>query len=108
MDPAERLRAGAKARRGCVPADHGRAHGSLPDQPETRSGKRSVGMRNVRAAWLLAAAAMLAGAPATAQTARPVLDYASAAAIRDGCIAWAGERDLKLAVAIYDEAGRLI
>lgn len=65
-------------------------------------------MRNVRAAWLLAAAAMLAGAPATAQTARPVLDYASAAAIRDGCIAWAGERDLKLAVAIYDEAGRLI
>jgi hypothetical protein len=28
-------------------------------------------------------------APAGAQTARPMLDYASAATIRDACVAWA-------------------
>ena len=46
--------------------------------------------------------------PAAAQTARPMLDYASAAAIRDGCLAWAAERGLHVAVAVYDESGRLI
>lgn len=49
-----------------------------------------------------------AGSPAAAQTARPMLDYASAAAIRDGCLAWASERNLTVAVAVYDESGRLI
>jgi glc operon protein GlcG len=53
--------------------------------------------------------AMLAAAmPALAQTARPTLDYATAATIRDGCLAWAGERGLHVAVAVYDESGRLI
>jgi uncharacterized protein GlcG (DUF336 family) len=65
-------------------------------------------MRSGRGAWALIAPAMLAAAPGAAQTARPMLDYASAAAIRDGCIAWAGERGLSVAVAVYDEAGRLI
>lgn len=62
-------------------------------------------MRTI-AAVLLAAVA-LAG-PAGAQTARPMLDYASAAAIRDGCIAWAGERELAVAVAVFDERGTLM
>lgn len=54
------------------------------------------------------AALLLATTPTQAQTARPMLDYASAATIRDTCLAWAGARDLKVAVAVYDEAGRLI
>jgi glc operon protein GlcG len=56
----------------------------------------------------VAALAMLAAVPAPAQTARPTLDYATAAAVRDGCLAWAGERGLKVAVAVYDESGRLV
>lgn len=53
-------------------------------------------------------ATALAVAPLQAQTARPMLDYASAAAIRDGCLAWAGERNLHVAIAVYGESGRLI
>ena len=56
----------------------------------------------------LAALALTAAVPAPAQTARPMLDYATAAQIRDGCLAWAAERKLTVAVAVYDEAGRLI
>ena len=62
-------------------------------------------MRNTVAA-LLAMAAL--GAPGAAQTSRPMLDYASAAAIRDGCVAWAGERKLAVAVAVFDERGTLM
>ena len=47
-------------------------------------------------------------APAAAQTARPMLDYASAATIRDTCIAWATQRNLKVAIAVYDERGTLL
>ena len=47
-------------------------------------------------------------APTAAQTARPMLDYASAATIRDTCIAWATQRDLKVAVAVFDERGTLL
>ena len=46
--------------------------------------------------------------PLAAQTPRPMLDYASAAAIRDTCLAWAGERDLSVAVAVFDESGTLL
>lgn len=56
----------------------------------------------------LAGALLLAAMPLAAQTPRPMLDYASAAAIRDGCLAWAGERKLTVAVAVYDESGRLL
>ena len=56
---------------------------------------------------MLLAIAALAG-PAGAQTARPMLDYASAAKIRDGCVAWAGERKLAVAVAVFDERGTLM
>jgi uncharacterized protein GlcG (DUF336 family) len=55
---------------------------------------------------LLAMAAL--AVPASAQTSRPMLDYASAAKIRDACVAWAGERELEVAVAVYDERGTLL
>jgi glc operon protein GlcG len=56
----------------------------------------------------LAAALLAASVPVPAQTARPMLDYDTAAQIRDGCLAWADERGLSVAVAVYDESGRLI
>jgi glc operon protein GlcG len=46
--------------------------------------------------------------PAAAQTLRPMLDYASAATIRDTCVAWAGERGLAVAIAVFDENGKLL
>ena len=59
-----------------------------------------------------AVAAMLAvlalPAPLVAQAPRPMLDYASAATIRDACLAWAAERDLAVAVAVFDESGKLL
>ena len=57
---------------------------------------------------LIALTALALAGPATAQTARPMLDYASAAAIRDACVAWAGERQLAVAVAVFDERGTLM
>jgi len=56
----------------------------------------------------LAATALALPLPTAAQTARPMLDYATAAKVRDGCLAWATEKKLTVAVAVYDEAGRLI
>ena len=53
-------------------------------------------------------AMLVLAAPLSAQTARPMLDYASAAAIRDGCVAWATERKLAVAVAVFDERGTLM
>lgn len=43
--------------------------------------------------------------PAIAQTARPTLDYASAATIRDACLTWAKQRSLKLAVVVLEPHG---
>lgn len=57
--------------------------------------------------WTMLLLAVLASG-AQAQTLRPMLDYASAATIRDTCIAWANERQLKVAIAVYDERGTLI
>ena len=56
---------------------------------------------------IIAAGVALAG-PAAAQSLRPSLDYASAATIRDTCIAWAGERDLKITLFVMDAHGRPI
>lgn len=55
-----------------------------------------------------AAATLLLATSVQAQTARPMLDYASAATIRDTCLAWAQERGMTMAIAVYDEAGRLV
>jgi glc operon protein GlcG len=65
-------------------------------------------MRLDRFSVALAVVLLAAAAPAPAQSARPMLDYATAAKIRDGCLAWAAERKLTVAVAVLDESGRLI
>ena len=52
--------------------------------------------------------ALASGAALHAQTLRPMLDLRTAETIRDTCLEWAGARDLHIAIAIYDEAGRLI
>lgn len=58
---------------------------------------------------ILLGAALVAGmTQLQAQTPRPELDYASAAKIRDGCIAWASEKNLAVAVAVFDRHGNLI
>ena len=46
--------------------------------------------------------------PALAQTPRPMLDYATAAKIRDGCLAVAAQKGFALGVAVFDNTGRLI
>ena len=56
----------------------------------------------------IAAAALLLAAPAAAQTARPMLDYATAAKMRDACVAYASERKAGVAIAIYDDEGRMV
>ena len=52
-------------------------------------------------------AAMLA-IPAAAQTARPMLDHATAAKMRDACVAFARDHQTSVAIAIYDDEGRLV
>ncbi len=52
----------------------------------------------------LALAAPLA-APSAAQTVRPVLDYASAATIRDGCLAWARQHGFRMAIVVLEPHG---
>ncbi len=58
----------------------------------------------------MVAAVLFAGVPLAghAQTLRPVLTYESAAKIRDGCLAFAREKKLDVAIAVHDEAGRLL
>jgi uncharacterized protein GlcG (DUF336 family) len=60
----------------------------------------------IPAAIALTAAAFTSGA--LAQTARPMLDYSSAATIRDTCVAWAKGEGLAVGVAVYDERGTLM
>lgn len=62
-----------------------------------------------RAAILLAGAGLLCtSVQAAAQTHRAMLDYDTAATIRDGCIAYAKERDLHVSIAVFDDAGQLL
>jgi len=58
-------------------------------------------------AWF-AAGQLLVAASATAQTARPALDYASAAKIRDTCLDWAVKNGRKMTVAVMDTHGMVI
>lgn len=44
----------------------------------------------------------------SAQAARPMLEYAAAAAMRDGCVAYAREHDMQVAIAVYDDELRLV
>lgn len=54
------------------------------------------------------ASTLLLAAPLQAQTLRPMLDYASAAKIRDTCVAWAGKLGKPMAVAVMDTRGMLV
>lgn len=63
-------------------------------------------MRKLMTALVLAGVCVPAAAGA--QAARPMLDYATAAKMRDACLAWAGERKLHMAVAVYDDGGKLL
>nr|WP_286207864.1 heme-binding protein [Hephaestia sp. MAHUQ-44] len=48
---------------------------------------------------------LLIAGTAGSQTLRPGLDYASAATIRDTCIAWATERDMRMAIFVLEPHG---
>jgi uncharacterized protein GlcG (DUF336 family) len=53
-------------------------------------------------------AASLLAVPIQAQTARPMLDYATAASMRDACVVYAKDHGAGVAIAIYDDEGRLV
>ena len=57
---------------------------------------------------LLAGAALAASTPSPAQTLRPVLDFATADAIRDHCLAYAARSGQTVAVAVFDQGGNLL
>lgn len=58
----------------------------------------------------IVAAACLVAMPgaAPAQEMKPVLGYATAAKMRDACLAFAEGRKLGVSIAVHDEAGRLL
>ena len=53
-------------------------------------------------------AALTLSVPVSAQTARPMLDYANAAKMRDACVAYASGQGASISIAIYDDELRLI
>ncbi|WP_156840559.1 GlcG/HbpS family heme-binding protein [Novosphingobium aquimarinum] len=63
---------------------------------------------NIRSVIIGTALLATAHAAVVAQTLRPALDYASAATIRETCLAWAGERGMKAAIAVRDPRGMLV
>lgn len=54
---------------------------------------------------LALALALLVAGPTSAQTARPALDYGSAATIRDTCVGWAKARNLRIAIIVMEPHG---
>lgn len=65
-----------------------------------------MSVRFILSAWL--AAFPLAAIPCAAQTARPALDYGSAAAIRDSCVAWARQRGMKVTIVVLEPHGMAV
>jgi len=61
-----------------------------------------------RAFWTTIAACAGLSVAATAQTPRPMLDYASAAKIRESCLDWAAKNGKRMAVAVMDTHGMLV
>lgn len=57
---------------------------------------------------VLAVLSLVAAVPAAAQSPRPMLDYATAAKIGDGCLALAAQKGFALGIAVFDNTGRLI
>jgi glc operon protein GlcG len=76
--------------------------GIIPDQPQERR------MRSMLSAGLMAMATLLASAGSQAQTMRPFLDFKTADAIRDHCLANAGQAGQAVAVAVFDDGGDLV
>lgn len=52
--------------------------------------------------------ALALSVPANAQSARPMLDHASAAKIRDACVAYAAGKGASISIAVYNAEMRLI
>lgn len=46
--------------------------------------------------------------PASAQSARPMLDYTTAAKMRDACLEYARANKFEVAIAVFDDSARLI
>ncbi|NZA26551.1 heme-binding protein [Luteimonas sp. SJ-92] len=65
-------------------------------------------MKGIVSASLVATAALLASMGSQAQTPRPVLDFETADAIRDHCLARAAEAGHAVAVAVFDDGGDLV
>ena len=51
---------------------------------------------------------LITATAAGAQASQTVLTYKTAAKVRDGCVAWATERNITVSLAVFDDAGRLI
>lgn len=62
----------------------------------------------LRPSLAIAAGLFAAATAATAQTARPALDYASAAKIRDTCLDWAAKSGKRMTIAVMDTHGMLV
>lgn len=65
-------------------------------------------MKSIVTIGLAATAALFASMGSQAQTARPVLDFETADAIRDHCLARAGQAGHAVAVAVFDDGGDLV
>ncbi|WP_149193077.1 GlcG/HbpS family heme-binding protein [Luteimonas suaedae] len=65
-------------------------------------------MKSIMSASLVAMATLFGSMGSQAQTARPVLDFATADAIRDHCLARAGQAGHAVAVAVFDDGGDLV
>lgn len=65
-------------------------------------------MTSMVPAGLIAVAALLVSTGSQAQTMRQVLDFKTADAIRDHCLAHAGQAGQAVAVAVFDGSGELV
>ncbi|MBO9378384.1 heme-binding protein [Sphingomonas histidinilytica] len=74
----------------------------------SRAVSRGHGMTIMLRSSLAIAAGLLVATTAAAQTARPALDYASAAKIRDTCLDWASKNGKRMTVAVMDTHGMLV
>jgi glc operon protein GlcG len=65
-------------------------------------------MKSIVCAGLVATATLFISTGSQAQTARPFLDFKTADAIRDHCLANAAQAGLSVAIAVFDDGGDLV
>lgn len=65
-------------------------------------------MMNARLAAAALALCTIAPSGLAAQAARPMLEYSTAATMRDACVAYAKEHEVRVVIAIYDDELRLV